>query len=310
MSVGSQEPSYDEFVADNNSSVEDNSTFTDTPAETAQPNTAPEPSQGQPENDTFNGHPAWKSFEDTLGPIGYRQIEPELRKMSQAFEAKIAASNRSLDPWKPFIDEKVDPQELVFARQYLQEINSDPMAFFTKLKTYLESTGQLEAAAQVADAAGIENENPVDPDEDPRLSAMEQRIAQFEQAEQARMQQMQQAYQEQQFAQQVAHEEQQLEAGVQAIKAKGGTDVDVRKSIDIATLHYHRTGKPISLEQAFEQWQAERGTILSQPRAVDSAPRLPSVSGGAPAQGQRDLSTASRSESRDTLAALLMQNRS
>lgn len=307
MPVGSQEPSFDEFVADN-SSAEDNSPQTSTETEVASPAPAAEP-QGQPENDTFNGHPAWKSFEDTLGPIGYRQIEPELRKMSQAFEAKVASGNKALEPWKQFIDEKVDPQELLFARQYLQEINSNPLAFYEKLHGYLVSTGQLEAAAQVAEAAGAENEAPVDPDEDPRYAALEQRLAAFEQAEMTRQQQSMQQYQEAQFQQQVAREEQQLEAGVQAIKAKGGSEADVRKAIDIATLHYHRTGTPLPLEQAFEQWQTERGAILSQPRAVDSAPRLPSVSGGAPQQGQRDLSTASRAESRDMLAALLTQGR-
>lgn len=307
MSVTSQEPSFDEFVSGNQ--PEESNSPEDTQQEAAQP--APAEPQGQPENDTFNGHPAWKSFQDTLGPIGYRQIEPELRKMSQAFEAKVASSNKALEPWKQFIDEQVDPQELLFARQYLQEINTDPMGFFTKLKTYLESTGQLEAAAQVAEAAGIENTDPAgNPDEDLAISDLRRRLEAFEQAEQQRMQHMQQAYQEQQFAQEVAREEQQLEAGVQAIKAKGGTDLDVRKAIDIATLHYHRTGKPIPLEQAFDEWQQERGSILSQPRAVDSAPRLPSLSGGAPAQGQRDLSTASRSESQNMLAALLSQNKS
>ncbi len=303
MSMDSQgsEPSYDEYVASQETDNSPTETTEAAPAQEAQP---------QEQSEGFTGHPAWKPFEEALGPIGYRQALPHLQEMSKAAEAKIASTNEALKPWKQFIDEQVDPQELVFARQYLQEINTDPMAFYQKLHSYLVSTGQLEAAAQVAEeAAGAENEAPVDPDEDPRISELQRRLDQFEQIEQQRLQAAQQSFQEQQFQREVQSEEQKLEAGVQAIKQKGGSDLDVRKAIDIATLHYHRTGQPISLEDAFEQWQQERGSILNQPRPVDSAPRLPSVSGGAPTPRVPDLSTASRTESRDTLAALLQQSK-
>lgn len=254
----------------------------------------------------FSGHPAWKTFEEALGPIHYRSIEPHLRSMSQAFESKIAATNKALEPWKSFAEEGIDPEELKFARQLAQEINTQPLEFYQKLETYLRQTGQLEAAAQVAQAAdaaaGAEGE---DPDEDPQIAALKAQIEQLSEGQQQWLQLQQAQMQEQQHRQQVEAESTKLESEVQALKQAGADDRMIKAVIDRAELEYFRTGKPTPLTEIHKQVQAEYNSIRNQPQAVDRAPRLPSVTGGAPSQGSTDLSTASRSQSIDTLAELI-----
>jgi hypothetical protein len=258
----------------------------------------------------FSGHPAWKPFEDALGPIHYRSIEPHLRSMNQAFESKIAAQNKSLEAWKGFIDEGIDPDELKFTRQLAQEINTDPVGFYNKMADYLRQTGQLEAAAQ-ADAAADQaaGVDPEDPDVDPRVAQLEAKLAQFE-AQQTEAQQAQlQWIEQQQYEQQVTQVMSQLENEVQALKSQGVDDRTVKAIIDRAELHNFRTGKPRPLAEIHQEIVQEQQFIRSQPQAVDRAPRLPGVTGGAPSQGTADLSSASRSQSVDTLAALIEANR-
>ena len=256
----------------------------------------------------FSGHPAWKPFEEALGPIHYRTVEPHLRSMNQAFESKIAASNKALEPWKGFADEGVTPDELRFSRQLAQEINTDPLGFYQKLETYLRQTGQLEAAAQVAQAAE-EAAGEVDPDEDPRIAQLEAQIAalqgQTEQSQQAQLQWMQ----NQQFQQEVQTIQSTLESEVQALKSQGATDHQIKAVLDRAELQHLRGQKPESLATHFAAIVQEQQIIRNQPRAVDNAPRLPGVTGGAPQPGTTDLSTATRNQSIDTLAALISANR-
>lgn len=266
-----------------------------------------EPTAGdQPQE--FSGHPAWKPFEEALGPIHYRAVEPHLRSMNQAFESKIAATNKSLEPWRGFIDDGVDPEELRFTRQLAQEINTDPLGFYQKLETYLRQTGQLEAAAQaaqVADSLGGES----DPEEDPTITQLKQQL-ELLQAQQAEAQQGQLAWMhQQQYEREVAGVQSQLENEVQALKAKGADDRTIKAVLDRAELHHLRGGKPQSLDEHYAAIAQEQQFIRNQPQAVDRAPRLPGVTGGAPSQGATDLSTANRSQSIDTLAALIEANK-
>lgn len=269
------------------------------------------PAQQEAPAEQFSGHPAWKPFEDALGPIHYRSIEPHLRSMNQAFESKIAAQNKSLEAWKGFIDEGVDPDELKFTRQLAQEINTDPVGFYNKMADYLRQTGQLEAAAQAdaaADqAAGAAGEE--DPDADPRVAQLEARIAQFEAQQNESQQAQMQWLQNQQYEQQVSQVQSQLENEVQALKTQGVDDRTVKAILDRAELLNYREGKARPLAEIHAEIVREQQIIRNQPQAVDRAPRLPGVTGGAPSQGTVDLSTANRTQSVDTLAALIEANR-
>lgn len=256
------------------------------------------------ETPAFDGHPAWKPFEDALGPIAYRSIEPELRKMNSAFESKIAATNRALEPFKQF--EGVDPAELKFAREMMQEINTNPRGFYDKLHAYLLSTGQVEEAAAVAEQAADAGV-PVDDDdgEDPRIKQLQSELEELRNGQNQLTQLRQAEIQQQQHERAVATETSKLEQEVEALKAAGADEYSIRQVLDRAQLHYFRTGKPAPLADLYAQWTSERGSLLDQPRPVDSAPRLAGSGGGTPQQGARDLSSASRNESVDMLAALI-----
>jgi hypothetical protein len=261
-----------------------------------------------PTQEAFSGHPAWKPFEDALGPIAYRTIEPELRKMNEAFESKIRSTNESLKPWKGFVDEGVSPDELRFSRQLMQEVNNDPLGFHAKLNAYLQQAGLTPAEA--AEAVEEVMDDLSEEGDDPRIKKLESELAQIREAQGQTVQAQQEWLAQQQHAQQVEQEESKLTSEIEALKTKGADDFAIGQVLERAELNYLRTGKPKPLVQIYEEWtQNVRGTILGTPRPVDSAPRLASGSGGTPSSGGTDLSTASREQSRDTLAALLAANR-
>jgi len=284
---------------------QDSTTEVDAPVEVE--NSTPETTE-QPSEDTFSGHPAWKPFEEAVGPIAYRAIEPELRKMNEAFEAKIRSTNESLKPWKGFIDEGVSPDELRFSRQIMQEVNNDPLAFRGKLEAYLQQQGMLPAEAAAAAEEVLDDLS--DDDEDPRIKKLESELAQIREAQGQTAQAQQTWLAEQQHAKQVAQEESKLASEIEALKAKGADDFAIGQTLERAELQFLRHGKPKPLADIYEEWSTSvRGTILGTPRPVNSAPRLPSGSGGTPSSGGVDLATASREQSRDTLAALLSANK-
>jgi hypothetical protein len=161
------------------------------------------------------------------------------------------------------------------------------------------------AAASVAD--------PDDPDaveEDPRIAKLEQELAAIRGNQEQTVLAQQQWLQEQQYNQALEQETASIDSAVQAIKAKGADELAVREVLGKAQLHFMNTGKPADIEQLYDEWTSSvRSAILSQPRPVDGAPRLPSSSGGAPVAGGTNLAEASRSETVDTFAAMLAANK-
>lgn len=270
-----------------------------TPTPESQPQEPQAPADGE-----FSGHPAFKPIADKLGHL-YHSIEPDLRETARAFEAKIAAQNRLLEPWKQF--EQVDPQRLQASWDLAQRIDTDPLTFYHQLEGFLRQNGLLEEAQQVAQAAEqvAGQENYEDPDADPRIAQLQQQIEQLTGTQQQWLQ-AQQAQQEQ--AQREQATEREYAALGQELQALEGSGVDkqtLKQVIDRAELLYYRTGQKTPLADIHKQIQDERAAILNQPRPVDRAPRLPGVSGGAPAQQTADLANASRTQSVDTLAAMI-----
>lgn len=273
-----------------------------------QGNSEPEAAGNQPSEDEFSGHPAWKPFEETLGPIHYRSIEPHLRSMNQAFEAKIAATNKSLEPWKGFTESGVDPDQLRFAQQVVERINSDPKAMYQQLGEYLKQNGLLEEAAQVEQQAKDEgldlNE---DTEEDPRYKQLQDELQQLKSSQQQMLESRQAEIQQQQREAAIEKETNNLRTEVEQLKTQGYDDFAIKQILDAAELNIARTGQPKPLAEVAKQFDSLRQTILQQPRP--QAPRLPSGGGQAPANAPTDLSRASRKESVDTLAALISGER-
>jgi len=272
--------------------------------------TAPQQQEPQaPAEDQFAGHPAFKPIAEKLGPL-YTSIEPDLRETARAFEAKIAAQNRLLEPWKQF--EGTDPQRLQASWELAQRIDNDPLTFYRQLEGFLRQNGLIEQAQQAAQAAeqvaGQENEE--DPDADPRIAQLEAQIQALTGNQQQWLQAQQAQYEQAQREQEVEREYNSLGQELQALEASGVDKRTLKEVIDRAELLHYRTGQRTPLADIHRQVQEDRAAILNQPRPVDRAPRLPGVSGGAPSQAAVDLSAATREQSRDTFAALIAANRS
>lgn len=260
--------------------------------------------QSAPAPEEFGGHPAFKPIAEKLGPL-YTSIEPDLREISKSFEAKIAASNRQLDPWKQF--EGTEPDRVAAAWTLAQRIDSDPVGFYHQLEGFLRQNNLIEEANQVAAAAqavdGVENDP--DPNEDPRIAQLQQQIERLTQGQQQWLQAQQEQYVAQQREAETQREYDAIGQELQALEAAGADKQVLKAVIDRAELHHLRGGPKRPLADFYQEVQAERAAILNQPRPVDRAPRLPGVSGGAPSQPLTDLSAATRDQSRDTFAALI-----
>lgn len=287
----------DQFAAALDGAGGENSQQTQTPEPQPEAPSAPAP-------EDFGGHPAFKPIAEKLGPL-YTSIEPDLREISKSFEGKIADQNRKLDPWKRF--EGTEPERVAAAWTLAQRIDSDPLGFYHQLEGFLRQNGLIEEAKQVAAAAEqvAGGENEPDPDEDPRIAQLQSQIEQLTQGQTQWMQVQQAQYEQQQREVATQQEFDAIGQELQALEAQGADKATLKEVIDRAELSYYRTGQKVPLSDIYRQVQADRAAILNQPRPVDRAPRLPGVSGGAPSQPMTDLSSATREQSRDTLAALI-----
>lgn len=97
------------------------------------------------DNSQRNGNPAWNEFFDAI-PEDYRDevkpfVEPVLQKWDQGVQKQFETYN----PYKKYVDEKVDPQVMDYAMNLLDTLNDNDGALqvFNQLGSYLEENGLI-----------------------------------------------------------------------------------------------------------------------------------------------------------------------
>ena len=270
----------------------------DAPTEAAQP-------QDHSTGSEQEANPFWGEVEKLAGPNVYKLIQPHLAKADTAARQRVEAVNQSYAPWKAFADQGIAPEHVQQALGVVQQLNTSPEQVFTSLQEFLKREGRLPSNAELKQEV-IEDEGGEDPQEDPRLSALEQQQqALFEFIQNQQLQEQRQV--------EAAQADSWLDAEVGKLQDPkyGFDEADIKEVVRIAAFQAQQTGQePESLDAAAAQFVAMRDRIRTAPRPGQLAPRLPSGPGGGTPQGQSiDPSSLSKDQRRELVAQMLQRGK-
>lgn len=105
-----------------------------------------EVTQGQEENESqpieaqSSGtgiNPAWNELLDVMPSSLHSQITPHLSKWDQNFQTKVNEVHSQYEPYKPFLENQVNPEQINYALGILQAIEERPEEVLKALQAYM-----------------------------------------------------------------------------------------------------------------------------------------------------------------------------
>ena len=210
-------------------------------------------------------NPAWASALEKF-PEGLRGVAREtFSEWDRNTQAKFNQIHEQYKPFKPFLDQGLDPEWMQQAVTVAQQLETDPEGFTRTIAQHLGLTF-AEAQQAIEDATGAGTDTG---ETDPRLVELQQSqaalIEMFQQQEQAR-----------QFEQLSVQAEQSLTSELAQLEATHGkmTDVVRNEVLQRALMMNAATGQPASLEDAYASLEQFVSQIRSVPRPGAMAPRV------------------------------------
>jgi hypothetical protein len=234
--------------------------------------------QGTEQESSASGikrNPAWNPLFEALPKPFHSLAEPVLQQWDQGVQKKFREYQEQIAPFKPIIDQKLDPNDLVGAYGLVQQMNENPLEFFERFKQLLIQQGLYQEAAEVQ--AAQEQAEATEEFRDPRVDELQKQQEAFLQQIAAQQQAEAQAQAQQQMQEKVASE-------MEFIRSKVGNIPDWLEVeiYDRAALMTQREQRPVSLVEAYQELQSFRQNILSVPRPGAQAPRVIPAGGGYP----------------------------
>lgn len=99
-------------------------------------------------------NPAWNDFLEVVPSQLHSQVTPVLSKWDQGVQQKINQVHSQYEPYKPFLEEKIAPDQINYALSVIQAIENNPKEVLQALQAYI---GEDENAEQ-----GQNNQQPGD----------------------------------------------------------------------------------------------------------------------------------------------------
>lgn len=142
--------------------------------------------QGQNDNGTSNvddtanqGHPAWQEILDILPESLYPVVTPALEKWDKGVQTRFQNLQQQYEPWKPYVENDVDPQFVQQALGIASAIENEPAKILAAMQEaypdvmaeFLKAAGASQGVVDTGSSGGTED------DDDP----YEARFAQHEQ---------------------------------------------------------------------------------------------------------------------------------
>ena len=237
-------------------------------------------------------NPAWAPFLSEVPDAYHETIKKHLRGYDEGVQKRFTTQAEQYDPYKSFVEQKVDPRELQAAYTLAQQLNGNPIDVYERLGQALMAQGytpqQAQQAVQEA-AADNDEDSQFEPYEDPR-------IAQLEQQQQAIINGLQQQYQ----AQEDERVFQETTNQIDAFRAANPLpDWEMREVLNRA-----RNRQDLDVEKAYVDWVNVKSQ-MAQNSPGRNAPGVLSASGGIPSQPQTQYADLSaRDQKADVIAAL------
>lgn len=111
-------------------------------AEAPEPVATPDPPVADYATPEPKDNPAWTPFFEALPDSLHNQIRPVLSEWDRNVQARIQQVQQQYDPWKPFIENQVDPEMANYALQVLNTINETPQDFIAAVAEHFQLTPQ------------------------------------------------------------------------------------------------------------------------------------------------------------------------
>lgn len=127
------------------------------------------------------GHPAWKEILDLLPDEFHPLVTPKLKGWDDGVQTRFQNLQSQYEPYKPFIENEVDPEYLQQAIGLAAAIEQDPQRVYNALA---EAYGYGQGVADTTGATGADTDEDSDPD-DPvaaRLAEHERMLEQMAEA--------------------------------------------------------------------------------------------------------------------------------
>lgn len=118
--------------------------------ETEGQDTTGQESQGQEEVEVASGespieaqssgtgiNPAWNELLDVMPSSLHSQITPHLSKWDQNFQSKVQEVHSQYEPYKPYLENQVNPEQIDYALSILQAIEERPAEVVKALQVYV-----------------------------------------------------------------------------------------------------------------------------------------------------------------------------
>jgi len=239
------------------------------------------------------GNPAWQEFLDVLPSQLHPVVTPVLQKWDKGVQSRFEQVQSQYAPYKQFLDNGVNPNDIEVALGIAQQINGDPRQFYNALTEYLTENGLLDDQGQ---QNGYSPEFDLGDESQYGQQQEDPRLQQFEQQQAAMANWIMQ--QEQQRTEQQADQELETELG--QLQEKYG-EFDMGYVLGLAV-----SGVP--LEDAVQKFQQLVQNIQQQPTPGSMVPRVMSPGGGLPAENVNP-SKMSRGDTRSLVEQMLASDK-
>lgn len=250
--------------------------------------------QGQPiQSDTVNINPAWNDVLGLIPQTLHSQITPHFQKWDQNYQNSIQKVHSQYEPWKPFVEGGIDPENVNFSLGLMNAISENPQEVVNAIQTWMQEEGVEQG--QQGQQTGQQGQFDQTPQYDPSDITSHPKFVEMEEA----LQTMAQIMLQQRESEQSVQQDQELEEELGRLKQEHG-DFDENYVISICA----NSDGEISLEDAIQMDQERTQTILSG-RRQPGPPVL--GSGGAFPNSVPDPRKLGSTDTRNLVASMLQQ---
>jgi hypothetical protein len=237
-------------------------------------------------------NPAWNEVLGVVPQELHSQITPHLQKWDQNYD-KVQSQYA---PYKQFIDANVDPENIAFALNAMQQIEQDPKSVVESLTQYMKDNGLLEEEPPVAgqDQGQVGGEELPEVFQHPEYQKLQQELQQVRQLAET----MGQSWVQQQQAEQEAAEDEELQEQIETLKTEVG-EFDVEWVLQKAVLDVENGKEVTDLKPYVEQYRQFEQSIVEKHQRP--APQMLPSGGQAP-NNQTDMKSLSDSDRRKFIA--------
>lgn len=100
--------------------------------------------QQEPQGSPVGGHPAWNEYLSGIPQEFHDKVTPAFQKWDTEVQGKLQKVHSTYEPWKPFMDAGIDPQQAEMALQIYNSINETPEMVHKAIEEYFGPFGTQE----------------------------------------------------------------------------------------------------------------------------------------------------------------------